>query len=510
MYSYEDRIKAVKLYIKYDLSVADTIRELGYPTRNALIKWYKEYKEKGDLHTDYEREPKFSREQKQKAVDYYLEHGRCIRRTVRVLGYPSRTALMQWIDKLAPGQRKVRITHGDMIQFSEEKKKDAVISLCTRDTSAAVIAEEYGVSRACLYNWKKQLLDKKDENSMVHSKKPNLPDDKDELQAELESLRKQVHKLQLEIDILTKAAEIIKKDLGIDRQNLTNKEKTMVIDALRTRYQLDELLEATGMAKSSYFYQRKAQTQPDKYFMLRSKVRDIFNENRCCYGYRRVHAVLKNEGITCSEKVIRMIMSAEQLIIHGKKKRRYNSYFGEISPAVPNLLARDFHADKPNEKWVTDLTEFQIPAGKVYLSPILDCFDGLVVSWSIGTSPDAELVNSMLDEGVACLSDDEHPILHSDRGGHYRWPGWILRMDTYGLIRSMSKKGCTPDNAACEGFFGTLKTEMFYGRSWEGVSLEQFIKELDCYIRWYNEKRIKMRLGGMSPLVYRRSLGLVA
>jgi transposase InsO family protein len=83
-------------------------------------------------------------------------------------------------------------------------------------------------------------------------------------------------------------------------------------------------------------------------------------------------------------------------------------------------------------------------------------------------------------------------------------------MDTYGLIRSMSKKGCTPDNAACEGFFGTLKTEMFYGRSWEGVSLEKFIEELDRYIRWYNEKRIKMRLGGMSPLVYRRNLSLVA
>ena len=102
MYSYEDRIKAVKLYIKYDFSVADTLRELGYPTRNALIKWYKEYKEKGDLHTSYEKKPKFTKEQMQKAVDYYLEHGRCIRRTVRVLGYPSRTALAQWIDKLAP------------------------------------------------------------------------------------------------------------------------------------------------------------------------------------------------------------------------------------------------------------------------------------------------------------------------------------------------------------------------------------------------------------------------
>src|SRR5690554_5259817 len=153
MYSYEDRIRAVKLYIKYDFSVADTIRELGYPTHKTLIKWYKEYREKGDLHTSYKKKPRFTREQMQKAVDYYLEHGRCIRRTVKVLGYPSTTALMQWIDRLAPGQRKVRITRGGMIQFNEEFKKDAVISLCTRDSSAATVAEEYDVSRRCLYKW---------------------------------------------------------------------------------------------------------------------------------------------------------------------------------------------------------------------------------------------------------------------------------------------------------------------------------------------------------------------
>src|SRR5688572_108922 len=219
---------------------------------------------------------------------------------------------LQCLDTI-PGQRKVRITRGNMIQLSEEFKRDAVISLCTRDSSATVVAQKYGVSRECLYNWKKQLLDEKDVDSVVRSKKPGLPDDKDELQAELESLQKQVHKLKLEIDILTKAAEIIKKDLGIDRQNLTNKEKTMVIDALKTKYQLDELLETTGMAKSSYFYQRKAQTQPDKYLALRTKIREIFIENRCCYGYRRIHAVLKNKGITCSEKVIRRIMSEDQL-----------------------------------------------------------------------------------------------------------------------------------------------------------------------------------------------------
>jgi transposase InsO family protein len=175
---------------------------------------------------------------------------------------------------------------------------------------------------------------------------------------------------------------------------------------------------------------------------------------------------------------------------------------------VPNLVARDFHAEKPNEKWLTDITEFSLPAGKVYLSPIIDCFDGLAVTWSIGTSPNAKLVNSMLDAAISQLRPEERPILHSDRGGHYRWPGWIRRMEEAGLTRSMSKKGCSPDNAACEGFFGRLKNEMFYGVSWEGVSLPQFISILDSYLHWYNRERIKESLGWRSPLEFRHSLGL--
>ena len=164
---------------------------------------------------------------------------------------------------------------------------------------------------------------------------------------------------------------------------------------------------------------------------------------------------------------------------------------------------------KPNTKWLTDITEFHIPAGKIYLSPIIDCFDGLPVSWTIGTSPDAELVNTMLDEAISVLSEDEHPVIHSDRGCHYRWPGWIERMERAQLTRSMSKKGCSPDNSACEGFFGRLKNEMFYGNTWTGVTINQFIEQLGKYMKWYTEKRIKLSLGGMSPLDYRRCLGLV-
>ncbi len=143
------------------------------------------------------------------------------------------------------------------------------------------------------------------------------------------------------------------------------------------------------------------------------------------------------------------------------------------------------------------------------MSLIIDCFDGIVEAWTIGRSPNAELVNTMLDQAINALGDDEHPIIHSDRGCHYRWPGWIERVNNAHLIRSMSKKGCSPDNAACEGFFGRLKNEMFYCRSWSGVSIDTFVEELDKYIHWYNEKRIKLSLGAMSPLQYRRSLGLV-
>jgi putative transposase len=130
----------------------------------------------------------------------------------------------------------------------------------------------------------------------------------------------------------------------------------------------------------------------------------------------------------------------------------------------------------------------------------------MVVSWTIGTSPDAELVNTMLDTAVASLTDKQRPIVHSDRGSHYRWPGWMERMQTNQLTRSMSKKGCTPDNAACEGFFGRLKNEMFYYRDWQDVTMAEFFEQLHEYIRWYNERRIKLSLGGRSPAEYRREV----
>ncbi|EKH4848761.1 IS3 family transposase, partial [Escherichia coli] len=220
-----------------------------------------------------------------------------------------------------------------------------------------------------------------------------------------------------------------------------------------------------------------------------------------------LHAMLRHEGVRLSEKVVRRLMVEEQLVVSRNRRRRYSSYCGEIGPAPDNLIARDFKAEQPNQKWLTDITEFHLPAGKVWLSPVVDCFDGKVVSWSLSTRPDAELVNTMLDSAVETLNAGERPVIHSDRGGHYRWPGWLERVNAAGLIRSMSRKGCSPDNAACEGFFGRLKTEMYYGRKWSGITPEKFMQQVDTYIRWYNERRIKLSLGAVSPKMYRQQCG---
>ncbi len=510
MYSREKRLKAVELYIKYDKSAADVIRELGYPDRHTLRSWYGMYlkeQETGVIHDRYMRASKFTEEQKGTAVRHYLDHGRNYSRTVRLLGYPNRVTLRQWCLESAPEGCKKR---KGRLHYTEEQKREAVEALCTRECSAREVADAHEVSRPVLYQWKNALLGKEAGAVMTDAENGATQKTKEELLDELASLKKEIKQLKLERDVLRVAAEIIKKDPGVDLKHLANREKTLLVDALRNEHPLKELLDCVKISRSSYFYQHGRLLAEDKYGEVKEKIGRLFEENGGRYGYRRIHAPLRREGERLSEKIVRRIMTENAFVVFGRKKRKYSSYQGEKTPGAENLISRDFHADAPNIKWLTDITEFPLPAGKVYLSPIVDCFDGMVVSWTIGTSPDAGLVNSMLDMATATLGERERPVVHSDRGAHYRWPGWIERMEAAGLTRSMSKKGCSPDNAACEGFFGRLKNEMFYNRKWQGVSIEEFMDILDNYLHWYNEKRIKISLGAKSPLEYRRSLDLAA
>lgn len=390
-------------------------------------------------------------------------------------------------------------------------KQTGVMELCTWQESAQSVADKLGVCRPTLYNWKNQLLGRQAPASMKHTDPSPQARERAELERQVEILRREVRQLRLEQDLLNKANELLKKGLGVDLQLLSNREKSLLIDAHEENYGLPELLAQLGLARSSYFYHRARAAMGDKYLGVRQSLTEIFESNHRCYGYRRLQASLTRQDMTISEKVVQLLMKQKSLVVAKPKRRRYASYLGEISPAPQNIINRDFQAAASNEKWLTDITEFQIPAGKVYLSPIIDCFDGMVVSWIIGTSPDAELVNTMLDAAIeTATATSDRPVVHSDRGGHYRWPGWLSRMSEANLIRSMSRKACSPDNAACEGFFGRLKNELFYPRDWQATTIEEFIGTVDSYIRGYNEKRIKISLGSLSPIEYRVSLGRTA
>ena len=507
MFSYDDRLRAVQLYIKLGKRVGLTIRQLGYPTKNALKAWHRAYEQRDGLPEGYVRHPKYTQAQKDLAVDHFVSGGRCIAVTIKALGYPSRSLLASWIRQAHP-DLPPRVGHAHEA-LSSAAKQSAVMALCLRQGSAQAVAQELGVSRPSLYNWRNQLLSNEAVPFMKPKQGPSPGSERDELEQELEQLQQDVKRLKLEQDILKKANELLKKELGIDQQLLTNREKTQLVDALRSTHALADLLAEVELPRSSFFYHRARLGLGDKYAAVRGVMADIFESNYRCYGSRRMHATLARQSVTISEKVVRRLMKQESLVPVIRKRRRYGSYMGEISPAPENLVNRDFTAGAPNTKWLTDITEFQIPAGKIYLSPMIDCFDGLVVSWSIGTRPDAELVNTMLDAAIdTVIAGNDRPVVHSDRGGHYRWPGWLTRMADAELVRSMSRKACSPDNAACEGFFGRLKNELFYARTWLDTTIEEFSATLDTYIRWYNEARIKISLGSLSPMEHRRSLGL--
>lgn len=459
----------------------------------------------------------YSKYQRKTALQLY-DQSKSVSKVIQQLGYPTRKRLYDWIaERNSPPhskapRRKFNNTPDHPRHPSLELKLETIRRCFELGENVQLVSEEIGYSRAIIYSWRKKYILKGAAALMSSNDDPRgkLPEGKPTSTKDVEHLKAQIQDMQLEIDILKETLDVLKKDQGVDMTALKNREKAVIVGVLKDKYSLPLLLRKLSLSRSSYYYQQKQMKSPDKYTPLRTRILGLFVETSERYGYRRIHALLAKEGIRVSEKIVRKIMSECELKVKTKRKNNYSSYKGEITPAVPNVIERDFHAESPNLKWLTDITEFAIPSGKVYLSPIVDCFDGMLPAWKISTTPDACLVNSMLDDAINTLSDKEHPLIHTDRGCHYRWPGWISRMDNAGLQRSMSRKGCSPDNSACEGFFGRLKNEMFYTRNWSGVSIKQFIAILNDYLSWYNESRIKTSLGNMSPLEYRRSLGLAA
>lgn len=269
MYSAEQRMKAVETFAGFGCSAADTIAELGYPTRHTLRNWWREYQIGGDGFLERKRrEPKYSDEEKRGAVDYYLEHGRSLARTIRAMGYPSRETLGSWIDELAPGKRRRRGPNPEKGVLPIETKVQAVAELEARGGSAAEVADRYGVSRTAPYAWRREILGHnggapEEKGAPVSKRYDGLPNDVEELKKMQSDLKAQVRKLQLEIDVRQATLEMLKKDPGTDPKRLTNAEKAAVISSLRPKWKLKDLLAQTRMAKSSYEYAAAALARPE-------------------------------------------------------------------------------------------------------------------------------------------------------------------------------------------------------------------------------------------------------
>ena len=520
-YTREQRRRAVELYVRYECCAADVIRELSYPSCEALRMWHRDWLEEqrtGIPLTRGERYSRYTLEQKRAAVDHYLTHGRRASRTIRQMGYPSRTLPASWIDELAPGGRRLR--HGPI---PEELKREAVLKVASGEASSCGAAEGLGgVDSSVVRNWKRQLPGRT-EGAAVAKDEPEREDatpqaDADALRgeiaslnADLERLRAERRVLEIRLAIMKGSVELVGKEPGADPDNPTSREKTILIKKVSEALGVnaESLLGEVGIARSTYYYQLKAMTRPDKDRGLLALVREAFENSKRRYGYKRIHLELRSAGIVVSAKRVMRLMTRHGMVPVFRSAKRYSSYRGEIGGAPANLVNRDFHAMNPNELWVPDITEFSIPAGKVYPSPMIDCYDGMPVSWTIGTSLDAALANGMLEDACATLRPGRTPVIHSDRGCHYRWDEWIRICNSHGLTRSMSAKDCSPDNAAAEGFFGRLKQEFFHRRSFQGVTIDEFIRMLDGYMVWYRDKRIKLEYG-MSIMDKRIQLGLVA
>ena len=280
-----------------------------------------------------------------------------------------------------------------------------------------------------------------------------------------------------------------------------------MIQELRRGHDLAILLKIAQLPKATFYYHCKNQNKVDKYARAKAEITAIFHENKGRYGYRRVTDELHNRGFNLNHKTVQRLMKELGLICRVRMKK-YRSYKGEQGKVADNELNREFRAEKPNQKWVTDVTEFRLFGQKLYLSPILDLFSGDIVTYTISDSPNLLMVTTMLEQAFQKIPDNTGLLLHSDQGWHYQHKQYRKMLEEKGVKQSMSRKGNCYDNSVMENFFGHLKSELLYLQEFE--SMEHFKQELIEYIDYYNNRRIKARLKGLPPALHRQQALLVA
>jgi putative transposase len=260
------------------------------------------------------------------------------------------------------------------------------------------------------------------------------------------------------------------------------------------------LLQVAHMARSTYYYYLKQSKLADKYQAVKIAIKALYVKHKGRYGYRRMLYALKKVGHMINHKTVLSLMNQLGLksIIRIKK---YKSYKGEQGKVAPNIIERQFTAEKPLQKWATDVTEFNVAGQKLYFSPIIELFNGEIISYSLSERPNFKQITDMLTSAFKKTPRHTSLILHSDQGWQYQMREYQGLLKSHGIIQSMSRKGNCLDNAIIENFFGTVKAEMFYVKKYK--SIKELQKDIIEYVTYYNNERIRLNLKGMSPIEYR-------
>lgn len=454
-YSDDFKKMVVERYMKGDITYDGLCEEYDIHARSSLQMWIDRYKEHGEENFCV-RHGSYAGEFKIEVVEYMHEHGTSYKETAVHFNIPGPHTVKDW-EKI----------------YNEEGKE-------------ALLKHRRGK----VYSMGKSTGQDKDGKTGSGKTKEKMVTLTFRKPPENETLEEQNERLTRE-NVLLKKSET--------SSQIPERALIEAITEMREKYPLRVILDDIGMPRSTYYYKLAKYNKEDKYFELKCEITAIFEENKGRYGYRRVTYELQLRGRKVNHKLVQRLM--QEMGLKGNTKVvKYNSYKGDVGRIAPNIIARNFHSEAPRKKMGTDLSQLTVCETKFFLSPVLDMYNGEIIGYDISEHPNMDQIMRMLDKAFGDVSDAHGAILHSDQGWQYQNPRYQEYLKEKHITQSMSRKGNCLDDAIVEEFFSALKTEFFYTKHFS--SKEEFIKELDDYIYYYNNVRIKTRLK-MSPVQYR-------
>ncbi|WP_231883406.1 MULTISPECIES: IS3 family transposase [unclassified Anoxybacillus] len=502
-YSEEFKYEVIKAYEKRDYSIKELCSKYQI-SQNSLREWivgFERYGSEG-LKRSTSWKP-YSKELKEAAVIDYLSGELSQYEIVRKYEISSRSVLRRWIS--------IYNSHRDLKDRSKGRKTtwderiQIVLDCLENGKDDQGTAETYEVSYQQVYQWVRKYEAGGDEalkDKRGRKKEEAELTPEDIIQLQIKKLERENERLRAE-NLFFKKVRGNRKEAKISQ--IRYEDMYTAIQELHEKEEVEVILlcEIAGISRAAYYkwLNRTPSARELQNEEIIKEMKALHEEVDGIYGYRRMTLNMNRKfGQNFNHKRIYRLMKVARIqsVIRRKKtpyKRSTPQHVAE------NILNREFTAEKPNEKWGTDVTEFKYgPSKKAYLSAILDLYDGSIVSYVLGHSNNNQLVFKTLDQAAGLLAGD-HPLIHSDRGFQYTSHGFKRRIDKAKMTQSMSRVGRCIDNGPMESFWGTLKCEKYYLNKYE--TFEELSKAIDDYICFYNHDRYQKRLNGLSPMEYR-------